>query len=455
VAVVPAAEARPDKAPVHEGEPNVLASRSLPPDRPRLAVSDNSPGAGRIQIVRRDRFSEEELRQQLAASPEMSLQVAELTGLVQRYAVNYTKSGGGDLESTPLLDLRPDLRRLPFIQGDKCRISPKSAATLTVLSNKLRRYIEAGAPKDAVKYRPDPVLLRETMRLENHGKKPEWLRPEAVPVLQQLLMHEDKPLRMMLIELLSDIPGQTASLALAQRAVFDLAPEAREAALMALSQRPRAEYRAVLLRGLRYPWAPAADHAAEALVALQDREAVPDLERLLDKPEPDAPFRSNKNHLVVREMVKINHRASCLLCHPPAVTDKDPVPGEVPGVSLLTPTSSSPGSGPSGAAYSSPRSPGSSGRPLLIRADVTYLRQDFSIQQPAPPVVDGTRATGQQRFDYLVHLRIVSEKTAQRLHAEAEFRGPSRQREALLFALKQLRSPVPSEPNPTRQTVSN
>src|SRR5262249_50131834 len=158
---------------------------------------------------------------------------------------------------------------------------------------------------------------------------------EAIPVLLQLLTHEDRPLRLMLVELLAEMEGKPASGALARRAVFDLSPEVRETALVALRERPREDYREVLLRGLLYPWAAAADHAAEALVALEDRAAVPRLLNLLQAPDPGMPRPVDKDRYVVREVVRVNHQTNCLMCHAPAVTGKDPVPGWVPGVVLL------------------------------------------------------------------------------------------------------------------------
>ena len=79
-----------------------------------------------------------------------------------------------------------------------------------------------------------------------------------------------------------------------QRAVFDLSPDVREAAVKALRARRNSEYRPVLLGALRYPWAPAADHAAEALVALEDRGAAGQLVRLLDEPDPALPTTQNR-----------------------------------------------------------------------------------------------------------------------------------------------------------------
>src|SRR5207302_8157991 len=52
--------------------------------------------------------------------------------------------------------------------------------------------------------------------------------------------------------------------------------------------------------------------------------------------------------------------------------------------------------------------------PLLIRADITYLRQDFSIQQPLT-TLPGTNLTTNVRFDYLVRLRGASPKAAKEM----------------------------------------
>jgi hypothetical protein len=397
-------------------------------------VKPADAGPERLRVKPREIQTEEELRKQLLTVPEESLKAAELPRLVEKYASNYTASRGLNLEPTPLLGLRPDFKQLPIIQGDRCRLSPSAAERLTVLSQKMHRYLEGGAPTDAKTHAPDPVLLREILRLENRGKRPEWVRPEAIPVLRQMLSFRDKPLRLMLVELLEEIPGKDSSFALAMLAVFDIAPEVRAAALAALIQRPREDYRAVMLRGLRYPFAPAADHAAEALVKLDDRQAVPQLVNLLQKPEPNTPFMSSKNRLVVRELVQINHQANCLMCHAPAVTLHDPVPGLVPGLTVI---SSRTESGGYGASAKTPTSTVQN-RPLWVRADVAYLRQDFSISHPIPVVLAGMPINSDLRVDYLVRIRPLTDKEVKKVQSEHRTPGESRQRQALLFALREL-----------------
>src|SRR5207248_585744 len=137
-----------------------------------------------------------------------------------------------------------------------------------------------------------------------------WLRPQAISTLRQLLMHEHRNVRLVLVELLSQIDGRLASLALAERAVFDLDPDVRLTALVALKGRPTMEYEAALLNGFRYPWPAVADHAAEALVALNLKDAVPKLITLLDVRDMGEPYvvgQGQTRHAVIPELVRINH----------------------------------------------------------------------------------------------------------------------------------------------------
>src|SRR5262249_54853120 len=300
---------------------------------------------------------------------------------------------------------------------------------------------------------------------------------EAIPTLLQVLMHEDRRLRLLLVDLLAEIDGRTASIALAQRAVFDLSPEVRAAAVQALAKRPPQEFRHILLNALRYPWAPVADPAAEALAALGDREATPYLVNLLKEPDPAAPIPA-KNQYLVREVVKLRHTNNCLTCHPPAGTGRDPVPGAVPGARLVhvttqvrqnppsrgggassLPQASAPagggaaagggyggGGGSSGSSSTTVPSPGRGGSstsvetavteaPLLIRADITYVRQDFSLQLPvAPP----TAPALERRFDYVVRTRPISAQEVWALRRQLGDRASYPQREAVLVALRAL-----------------
>src|SRR5262249_12955754 len=162
------------------------------------------------------------------------------------------------------------------------------------------------------------------------------------------------------VDQLSQIDGPRASVALAQRAIFDLNPEVRKAALEALRDRPRDEYRQVFLDGLVYPWSVVADHSAEALVALELRDAVPGLVALLDAPDPTLPFEKPGAGTVVREVVRVNHLKNCLMCHAPSFAQDDKVRGFVPPSTQPLPPSFS-------RQYYTPKQEG-----IFVRADVTY-----------------------------------------------------------------------------------
>jgi hypothetical protein len=249
----------------------------------------------------------------------------------------------------------------------------------------------------------------------------EWLHSEAVPALVQLLMAENKPIRNLLVELLSLIPGQEASVALAQRALFDLSAEVRENAVRALRNRPLEEFRQTLLEGLRYPWAPVNDHAAEALIAVRAKGVVPDLINLLDQPDPASSFpaESGKGQQV-RELVRINHLSNCVLCHARSQTTTDLVRGPVPDPQQPLPS-----------ILSTPYYQGDNGP--FVRADVTYLRQDFSVAQP---VSDPGPWPAFQRFDYVVRRRPLTLEEEIFGKPVEPLSGP--QRRAVVFALREL-----------------
>src|SRR5205823_1157758 len=155
--------------------------------------------------------------------------------------------------------------------------------------------------------------------------------------------------------------------ALALRALFDLSPEVREGAIKSLEKRVPNYYVPLLVQGLRYPWPPVADNAAHALRKLKPEGAVPKLVDLLDLPDPSAPSK-RLGKPVVRELVRLDHMRNCLLCHAPALT-KDVGSGpegspngpvSVPGVPLPPGYYKAPGT-------------------VFARADITFLRQDFSV----------------------------------------------------------------------------
>jgi hypothetical protein len=307
--------------------------------------------------------------------------------------------------------------------GLDCHLGKEASENLQVLSRKLRVYITESVPKDGIDTRPDATVLRRKMFSGSDAERGDWKQPEAIPTLMQLLQAEDKPLRLLLVEVLAGVKCREASAALAQRALFDLSGEVREAAVAALKDRPREEYRDLLLKGLRYPWAAVADHAAEALVALKDGDSLSMLVELLDRPDPSAPFVKGtiEQETVVREVVRVNHFKNCVLCHAPSADQNDLVRGLTPDPKKPLPPRFSP-------AYYTANTG------MFVRADITYLKQDFAAQQPvARPDVWPTN----QRFDYLVRTRPATMRDIEIASRKAPMASYP-QRESVLFALREL-----------------
>jgi HEAT repeat protein len=408
-----------------------------------------------LAFKRRDSASEVELRRQLTLTPEVGIGQSG-PRLVQAYAskarANMAFSGdAGSVEGSTLVEVVPSAGMLPMHFGSDVQTSPRAAATLASLAFKLRAYLNAAAPPGLDGRRASSALLSEALRREKRGKRPEWLRAEAIPTMLQLLVHEDTPVRHMLVELLSDIPGPASTAGLARRAVFDLDAGLRAKAATALKERPAAEYRPILLAALRYPWSPPADHAAETLAALGDKGAVPELVTLLKEPDPAAPRKLSKSVYVVKELVRAGHQTNCLLCHPPATTGSEPVLALDPWQTVQQPSATmsasiqrlqtNPGSPSYGGGCRSGGMRGGSSSmtpvPLVIRGDIVFLRQDFSVQLPIlnRPVVLGQAPSF--RWDCMVRTRRLSPSEVKGLKDRPEAASYA-QREAVLFALREL-----------------
>jgi sugar lactone lactonase YvrE len=400
----------------------------------------------RLVVKRRDRRSPEELRMQIEKAPELALDRtpdrADST-IVVATAVQAARAGK-PAETTPrMLLARGDLVGLPVLMGDACKIGPTAADHLQGGSLLLRQHlfeataagggggrvtltVAGGAAADP---RPDPDKLQSA--LNRDARHNEWQKAEAVPALQQLLMAENERVREVLVEQLTKISGPKASVALAQRALFDLNPGVREQALQSLSSRPVEEYLQTLLDGFKHPWAPVADHAAEALATLKITESVPTLIGLLDHPDPTLPVEKPKAGLVVKEMVRVNHLLNCLMCHAPSLTDSDKVRGFVPPTNQPLPPAFS-------REYYAQKREG-----IFVRADVTYLRQDFS----APlEVKNHGKWPGAQRFDFFVRERPANAHEIAVMKTAEKERTPTEHQKAIFFALRELtgQDPGPS-----------
>jgi HEAT repeat protein len=380
---------------------------------------------------RRQKLSEEELKRDLRWAKEIPPMTTATTSRVMNSHMERFRSFGDiDFEPRVLLEARPDLRMLPIRHGSPIKSDPKTAGELEAFSRRLHFLVDHTVPRKEDGEHVKPERLREWMSKEKTpGRRPAWVRAEAVPALRQILMGEDKPLRWLLVELLAENPSPAASAALAQRAVFELSPDLRQRAVEAVQGRPHRDFHHILLNAMRYPWAPAADHAAEALVALNDQGAVATLITDLKKPDPNQPYQTGQ-HTIMREVVRINHQSNCLMCHSPAVSGwRDPVAKEVPGV-FLSGTIEANGGG-----YHATQLPRVATSPLLIRADIVFMRQDFSLSLAVNQ--NGTAPGGDQRFDFLIRTRPIKPQEMSEFKTVGT-RSSYPQREAALWALREL-----------------
>jgi hypothetical protein len=120
---------------------------------------------------------------------------------------------------------------------------------------------------------------------------------------------------------------------------------------------------------------------------------------------------------VVRELVRVRHLRNCYLCHPAAPVLEAPVGGLVPLDGHTVPN----------LYYGQAPTDG-----RFVRADVTFVRQDFSVVQPT---ADSWPALDRQRFDFLVRTR---PGTPAEVARQKEPPASYPQREAVLFALREL-----------------
>jgi len=407
---------------------------NLPPVEPMTKVEPKTPVLVEIKtradlrkrsfvMKRIDLRSAEDLRKDLARFPEVSLdtpmypntstQLFTLAENVRNRKLPYPSAA-------ILSKTRPDLAGLPFVLGVDTQLSLDQAQQLHALSRELRITIQKCVPRGATDPRPDPDQLFNELIGDSDGKfrTNAWQSTASIPCIQQMLQPESEEIRFMSVELLRRITDRQATAKLATWAVFDISPDVRAACVDALRTRSREDYEPVFLAAMQYPWPRAAEHAAEALVALQDREVLPSLIVLLDRPDPDLPIkvtRDNREISVQREIVRVNHLANCVMCHAPSFERGDLVRGAVPAQDKPIP-----------AAATAPAYYETGGQ--FVHADMTYLRQDFSVVQPvsAPGVWPGY-----QRYDYLVRVR----KSSAEISVKAE---TSAYREAILFALREL-----------------
>ncbi|MCI0377321.1 MAG: HEAT repeat domain-containing protein [Gemmataceae bacterium] len=407
----------------------------------------------------------------LAQAPELALvnfgkSEAEakqsLTNLAQRMLKENNAAADGFIHQ--LKKDRPDLAGLPFVLSPDCQLSEKDGQFLQASALAARTLLDRGRSSLSSRNRPAPgfeqasplfwstwnskgaeaVRVAWELSREQEGVRSasvssrERLRRElpkgfdfsthTLSALVQIISGEDTASRFGLVGHLRDISGPAATKALVKRALYDLDWEVRYAAIEALKKRPKGEYANDLLDGFHYPWSVVAYRAAEAALALKCDDLVPKLVNLLEAPDPTAPFVKDvdgRSVWTVRQIVKVNHHRSCLLCHPSSDKRTDLVRGAAPNPYRPLP--------PSIDIYcpdvNIERTAGA-----VVRADITYLRQDFSARLP----VENSGAWPKLlRFDFLVRERPLTDAEYAAWQART-CQEESDHRQAILYALRRL-----------------
>jgi hypothetical protein len=316
-----------------------------------------------------------------------------------------------------LLTRRADLSGLPARGAADCQLSPKAAETLGNLSRDIalwRPLLDVASRSDSGPLEAQPAVFAIEGRL---ASQKDWSTPAGVSTLEQVLQAETPDIRLMMVRHLGTVKCPEADAALARRAAFDVCQEVRDAAIEAIKERPSEVVRTTLLRAFRHPWAPAAKYAAEAIVEVNYKDAIGELAKLADLPDPAAPvYDPAKKKWFKSELVRVNHLRNCLLCHAPSSDLSDPVRSPIPEPGRRRPRAYCDGSS----------------KAASVRADITYLRQDFSVTLPVEKAAPWPEC---QRFDYLVRRTEVPKMEAT---ASAATGHDYPQRRAVLFALHEL-----------------
>lgn len=318
---------------------------------------------------------------------------------------------------------RSDLAGLPFRFGREAMLTGNSAQKMDQFAKQFRQVIQTST-LSATDKRLNIKVLHATLIGENKTgavkfDPKKWITAESIQCLQQMLQSEDGELRRMTCELFRAIDLPEATEALVKWAVFDIEAANRAAAVDALRTRDQKEVTRLLLGYVQYPWVRAVEHAAEALVELNCREAVPQLVAAYEQPDPAAPFRmelpNQSEGTFRREVVRVNHARNCVTCHAQSFLTNDCLRAAIPDPERPLPPSLS-------LAYYN-------GRNEFVRADVTYLRQDFSVVQP---VAYPGKWSAHQRYDYFVSVRRENDVPSNAIIARDSYR------QAIRFAIVEL-----------------
>ena len=368
----------------------------------------------------------------------LTAEKGRLTSQLRRSAVTLP---GDSVAVQPLQDVlaeRTDLQGLPLAMGKECHSDATETSDLKSVASSLGRMVNRfngslgsrdNAQNDA--FRNLSIKQMVSYCMEEHlrdrmGDRTGDPSAQKLKTVDQILQIDHPRLRMDFIDALRGSESETATKLMVNKAKFDLVPQVRMAATEALADIDPGEYREDFLEGFKYPWHVVAEHSAEALVRLNDQGSIPKLIEMLDLPHPHLPIQLN-GELVQCELVRINHMRNCLLCHAPSICDNDSTRGLIPHLSRPLPSEY----------YESRGEPAA----YAVRADITYLEQDFSVVQP---VQDPGPWPREQRFDYVVRKKRLTPAEASNLALQIN-QSPNRYRNAIIYALRELTGETPDD----------
>lgn len=362
--------------------------------------------------------------------------------------INHVNAKKTDAFMAALLENRPDLAGMPFVMGDDCRTSGDKLAHFTQATQIVRAALggspatinpppplqapssgfSAPAQQSSTGLAPvtftnsrapeAPAVIIQTIpfwkryaeiceqedvaRGRTDKKTAEHVTVARVAALMQMLAAEPADVRLGLVKYLTGVPHVEATKALARLAIHSAEVDVRDAAIAALKVRREKDYTDVLVKGLSYPWPAVARRSAEAITKLERTDLIPQLLTALESTDPRLPVtkeEGGKKVAVVRELVKVNHHRNCLMCHAPNGSGTPNPNALTVEVAIQGQPLPSPSEG--GYRQSTPE--------LMVRLDVTYLRQDFSASLP---VAEAHPWPEQQRFDFFVRERKLTDDEA-------------------------------------------
>lgn len=372
------------------------------------------------------------LEDPLARSMNPGEAFEHIAGLIDR--INFLNAKKTDAFVEGLIQHRDDVHGLPFAMGHSCRLQMDRANHFVTELATLRVALSQVPSGNGLAGKlPNPLD-------NNHGGM-----PARVAAMFQVLGPEGAQMRQEMAKYLGSVSHADATKVLAKLAIFSDEAQVRQVALDALKTRNDKDYTDILVQGMSYPWPQVAERTSEAIVKLKRTDLLTQLADSLDKADPRSPQMQDvdgKKVNTVREVVKINHLRNCILCHSPRTPDQQaavapalegrgakigvngvlvanvPIPNQA-----LPPQTFSGGYGQSFMPET------------MVRFDVTYLRQDFSLMLP---VANAQPWPATQRFDFLVRSRAVSEQDAQAIRNLLQPAGQSPYQLAALSALRQL-----------------